>query len=211
MALDLVWLLRELDEAFDQGVTPSHLVPITDRSPPSVLGNANHHATATWTASSANLKPPAFTLPTQPPPIPPPPLSQNTCLPLGRTKAGRLLNPDHPRSTNMPLCMWNSSGMYLPGIYVQPLPYLQAPGTSCSGHTTNIFPSSKKESYTTFLGTSNPLPLKTTPDDTSTTQIPSEHKDHQPEDVETSNAEGSDDNDEDEGDNMVDTMSNVNP
>src|SRR5882724_10590525 len=76
MALNLVWFLFELDEAFDQGVTPSHLVPTTDRSPPSVLGNANHHATATWTASSANLKPPAFTLPTQAPPIPPPPLSQ---------------------------------------------------------------------------------------------------------------------------------------
>jgi len=107
--------------------------------------------------------------------------------------------------------MQTPSGMYLPGVCVQPLPYLQAPGTSCSGRTTHIFPSSKKESYTTFLGTSNPLPLNTTPDDTSTTQIPSKHKDHQPEDVETSDAEGSDDDDKDEGDNMVDTMSNVNP
>src|SRR5882724_13661141 len=80
MALDLVWLLRKLDEAFNQGdgVAHSHLVPITDTLPPSVLGNANHHATATWTeaASSANLKPLAFTLPTQPPPIPPLPLAQ---------------------------------------------------------------------------------------------------------------------------------------
>src|SRR5882724_10163040 len=76
MALDLVWLLHKLDKAFDQGVAPSHLVPITDRLPPSALRNANCHATATWMASSANLKPPAFTLLTQPPPIPPPPLSQ---------------------------------------------------------------------------------------------------------------------------------------
>ena len=76
MALDLVWLLHKLNKAFDQGVSPSHLVPVTDRSPPSVLGNANRHATATWMASSENLKPLAFTLLTQPPPIPPPPLSQ---------------------------------------------------------------------------------------------------------------------------------------
>src|SRR5882724_11838350 len=80
-----------------------------------------------------------------------------------------------------------------------------------SGCTAHNFPSSKKESYTTFLGTSNPVPLNTTPDDTTTTEIPSKHKDHQPEDVETNDAEGSDDNNKNEGDNMVDTMSNVNP
>src|SRR5882724_6576650 len=90
-------------------VSPTHTLSITDRLPPSALRNANHHATATWTASSENLKPQAFTLLTQPPPIPPPPLSQNTRLPLGRTEAGRSLNPNHLHSTNMPLRMWNSS------------------------------------------------------------------------------------------------------
>src|SRR6202034_2570855 len=50
------------------------------------------------------------------------------------------------------------------------------------------------------------IPLNTTPDNMSTTQIPSEHKDHQAEDIETSDANASDD-DEDEGEaDMVDTM-----
>ena len=39
-----------------------------------------------------------------------------------------------------------------------------------------VFPQSKKESYATFQGTSNPHPRNRS-DNTSTTQIPSKHKD----------------------------------
>ena len=79
-ALDLVWLLRELDKAFDQGdgVAHSLLVPVPDGPFPSVPGSSSRPATAGWAAaaSSAHVNPPAFVLPIQPPPIPPPPLSQ---------------------------------------------------------------------------------------------------------------------------------------
>jgi hypothetical protein len=45
-----------------------------------------------------------------------------------------------------------------------------------------VFHPSKKESYATFLGTSNPHPRNTTSDNTIT-QIPSKHKDHQAADI----------------------------
>jgi NAD(P)H-hydrate repair Nnr-like enzyme with NAD(P)H-hydrate epimerase domain len=69
-----------------------------------------------------------------------------------------------------------------------------------------VFPPSKKESYATFLGTSNPHPRNTTSDNTSSTQIPSKHKDHQAADIDAESSDN-DNDDEDEGeDNMVDAM-----
>ncbi|KAF8587877.1 hypothetical protein K439DRAFT_1658855 [Ramaria rubella] len=96
-SLDLVWLLRDLDEAFDQGTGIAHALVATEATS---LGTPQSHTETAWAAESTRgIKSPFITLPTQPPPAPPPPLSQKHPPPTFSSKKNRewtLVEPRRP-------------------------------------------------------------------------------------------------------------------